>query len=511
MKFFLAVFLFAANSAVFAALRMPALFSDHMVLQAKQESAVWGWASPGAKIAIEFIDRTGKILGHTEATAAPDGFWKSRLSALETGTAGRLQIQSDKDGTKTIEDVILGEVWLASGQSNMAYRANGTNGSGHYHLPKESEVDGNFETARQEAAAAQPEIRYFRVESKGADSPQDDVQGKWIVATEDTVGECSAVAWYFAVEIHKKAHAPVGMITSSVGGTVVEAWMPREAIDATSLAQTIWTRHKNAIAKYREQKKEGAAPTDPQKSPRTERAYAANDKNAPARLYNGMVHGLEPYTIQGILWYQGEANAPTPSEYGELIQALVKGWRKQWNEELPFYYVELANLGARQSKPSEGGWALIREAQASVLDLPKTGVATAVDLGVANNIHPPFKEPVGKRLAGLALADIYGQSGLVRSPQFASFAVDGEKVRLKFQNAEGLKPLKGKEIGGFAIRGESGDWQWAEARLDGEDVLVWNSKISKPAAVRYGWAGNPILSLENKAGLPLRPFRTDRE
>lgn len=225
-----------------------------------------------------------------------------------------------------------------------------------------------------------------------------------------------------------------------------------------------------------------------------------------------MIHGLAPYTLQGFLWYQGESNADRAPLYGELIQAMVKRWRSDWHNELPFYYVELASFRPPQTEPIEPrGWGYIREAQAEVLKLPKTGVATGIDLGLAADIHYPMKKPLSRRLEGMALADIYGKPGLVRSPQLDGFKLDGSQVRLQLKNADGLRVRAGGEAVGFVIAGADHRWVWAQAKIDKDEILVWSDEVAKPAAVRYGWANNPKISIENAAGLPLRPFRTDSQ
>ncbi|MDE1169735.1 MAG: sialate O-acetylesterase [Verrucomicrobium sp.] len=510
-----AVLLLAASPA-WAALRLPALFADHMVLQAGAPAAVWGWADPGAEVTVTF---SGQEPVH--AAAGSDGRWKAALPALDAGARGTLAVES-KGTKKEIADVLAGQVWLCSGQSNMEYNVDAP---ASRYAPREKEVDGNVALAHKEAAPLEGAIRYFQVTRFGADAPQDDVKGSWIVVTPENVGECSAVAWNFALRVHDALRQPVGLILSTWGGTPVQSWLPREALDATSVAADIWKHHAELIAQFPAAKKKydadlaawkAANPTpelqaeNKRKMPRM--PYYATCSLAPVRLYNGMIHGLAPYTLSGFLWYQGEADGKNPTQYAEQIRALVNAWRKDWEAELPFFYVELAGCGNPPQKPAEGGTAYIREAQAGVLQLPKTGVAIAVDLGLPKNIHPPFKKEVGNRLAGLALEKVYGQRvGGVDSPQFEGFAVEGNSVRLKFTHAEGLRAKDGGPLKGFALRGAHGDWVWGDARIDGQDIVVSSPSVSAPAAVRYGWASYPTLSVENAAGLPLRPFRTDPE
>jgi sialate O-acetylesterase len=224
-----------------------------------------------------------------------------------------------------------------------------------------------------------------------------------------------------------------------------------------------------------------------------------------------MIHGLEPYTLRGILWFQADGNASHPAEYSELFQALIREWRADWHEQLPFYFVEMNNTHAVQQTPVElNNLCLIREQQHGALQLPGVGMAAAIDLGNGNP-HFPNKRAVGQRLAALALHNVYGQPGQPNSPIFRSFKIEGNKVRLSFDDATGLRARAGGEVKGFAIRGASGDWVWAAGKIVGEQILVWSDAIPSPVAVRYAWAQNPIISIENAAGLPLYPFRTDRE
>jgi sialate O-acetylesterase len=495
-----------------ADLTLPPLFSDHMVLQSGKASAIWGRGNASAGVRVRFCDETGAVRSEAAASVAADGKWALKLPPLPAGTAGFLEIRSASE-TKKIEDVLVGEVWLGSGQSNMEYRTAASN------VPEK--IAG---IAREEAAAATPQIRFFVVEKKaGQPKPLEEVGGRWTIITPGNVGGVSAVSWYFAQALHEKLEVPVGMIVSCWGGTPVEAWMSREMLDGTKASKEIWERHEKLIASYTPEKvqklrDEMAAWQKANPTPELQRKnakakpkypYWAESSRVPVRLYNGMLHGLIPYTLQGVIWYQGEANASRPGIYGELIRAMVNGWRKAWGEELPFYYVELAGHKKPQGEPSEGGLAVIREAQAEVLQLPKTGVATAVDLGLSDDIHPPYKKEVGQRLAGLALSEVHGLNVPAKSPSYRSSKVEGDKIRLSFDDASGLRSRDGGEVKGFAITDGEGQWKWAQAEVEGEEVIVWSEGVSQPSAVRYGWANFPVLSLVNAAGLPLRPFRTD--
>lgn len=501
---FLLLLLTAAS--VQAKVKLPALFSDHMVLQADAAVPVWGWAEPGEEVAVSFAGQS------KTATTGNDGRWKLTLEKMKA--SGQPQTFTVKGrNTLTVNDVLVGEVWLGSGQSNMAYKVASSNVA-----PK------TLEEAKAQAASVRPAIRFFMTVSPGADEPQQDVKGKWEIAEPERVGLCSAVAWYFGLALHQKLHTPVGLIVSAVGGTAAEVWIPRKELDATSAAKAIWQRHQEALVGYTPEKlakyeKEAVAwvkanPTPELKAKnvrsRPKEVYSPESHHAPVRLYNGKIAGLEPYAMKGIIWFQADGNNAHPGEYSELIQTLIRTWRAHWHAELPFYYVEMNNMHAAQTKPDEDRpLAQIREAQNGALKLPRTGVVSAIDLGIAENAHFPVKKPVGDRLANLALSEVYHLSlGEVHSPELAGHKIEKDKVRVTLKHADGLR-ARGGDVRGFALQDAGGTWVWAEGKVEGNDLLLWSSQAPKPQALRYAWAENPVISIENGAGLPLRPFRVD--
>jgi sialate O-acetylesterase len=505
------------STPVFAQLKLPRIISDHMVLQASQPDAVWGWAAAGTAVKIDFTDGSGKTLAQAEATADANGKWSAMLPTLAPGTAGQLQVSAGSE-TKTVQDVLVGEDWLCSGQSNMGYI-----------IGEKSNLPQNIATAKREATAANGAIRYFSVIKLGSATPQDDVYGDWQVASPDNVELCSAVAWNFGVELHDKLNEPIGLVVSAMGGTAAETWLPKEVIDGLKCGPEIndeqakrMQKDPNLLTDLQRQADAWLAkhPT-PESQEADSRAIAKEPGESithiPSRYYNGMIHGIEPYSLKGVIWFQGGDNLQHPDQYPELIQAVINTWRKEFNTDFPFYYVELQNEEAPQKLPSDDlrNCAMIRWAQNAALDLPKTDVATAVDLNKGKgtlNPHFPNKKPLGQRLAHLALEQVYGQNlGEVHSPAFASFGIEGDKVRIKLTHADGLRAMNGGELKGFAIRGAGGPWVWADATIDGTDLLVSSAQVPSPTAVRYAWAQNPILSVENGVGLPLRPFRTDND
>ncbi|MEP6669816.1 MAG: sialate O-acetylesterase [Chthoniobacter sp.] len=507
MKIFplLAVLVCAGTASVRANVKLAALFSDHMVVQADTPVPVWGWAEPGEEVTVTLAAQS------KTTQAGTDRKWKVTLDKLAAGDQPQTLTVTGKN-TLTVKDVVVGETWLCSGQSNMSYK-----------IASSNVAPQTLAEAKTQAAGVRPAIRFFMTLSRGADEPQEDVAGKWVIAEPETISTCSAVAWYFGLALHEKLHTPVGLIVSAVGGTAAEVWIPKKELDATSVAAAIWKRHQDALAGYtaetaakykaEEVAWEAANPTPALKlknaASRPKEIYSPESHHAPVRLYNGKIAGLEPYAIKGIIWFQADGNNAHPEEYSELIQTLIRTWRAHWGVELPFYYVEMNNMHALQTKPDEDRpLAQIREAQNGALQLPRTGVVAAIDLGIAENAHFPVKKPVGDRLANLALSEVYHLPlGEVHSPEFGGYKMEGDKVRVSLKYADGLRSRSG-EVRGFVLQNADGHWVWADGKVDGNDLLLWSAQAPKPQALRYAWAENPIISIENGAGLPLRPFRT---
>ena len=510
-----------------ADLRLPAVISDHAMIQADKPVAIWGWATPGATVKVAFEGNGSSPANSFQAVSDANGKWSGQLPAMKAGTAGQLQIDSDKDASKTINDVLVGEVWLGGGQSNMDYRISGLGGSGGLDATNPEEVAQtaqNLALAQKEADAATPPIRCFDVTSPGADQPVDDVKGSWVLADSKNVGTLSAVAWNFAVTVQNKTHLPVGLIVSCQGGTPVEAWMSQETLEAIPAGVAVLDRNNKKLAEMTPEKvaqleadmKAWVATNPSNFRLRTGKKpaipYTKTYWGVPVRLYNGKIHGLQPYTLRGIIWYQADGNMGNVTEYSDLFQGLIKEWRTDWKEQLPFYFVGLNNMWGTNARPVDTNpVCILREQQYGGLKQPATGIASAIDVGSATNPHYPNKKPVGERLAGLALRDLYNQPGQANSPMYQSFTVEANKVRLKFTDAEGLRIRGGGSLIGFAIRGATGDWVWANGDIEGQDIVVSNDQIPAPTAVRYAWAPNPPISVENGAGLPLLPFRTDTD
>jgi len=665
MKRILPLFVFLLTFAsLHAEVSLNALFSDHAVLQKADNVAVWGRAAPGESVTVT-LDKAG-----AKVTAGPDGKWKARLDLKNAGQ-GPFELIVQGANTLTIKDVLVGEVWLCGGQSNMDFPLSA------------------FPIAKTEVPnSANVLFRQFRVRKATSASPLGDVQGKWEVAGPQTSGNFSATGYFYGKNIQKELQAPVGLLTDCIGGTFIETWMSREALDAApevtagaNRAQAerlafdqyvvdmkawqakfgredaragdaqafaapgvdthdwktvtlpgalgaagipeggaLWLRKTIPVPSadisankgidlflagirdqadiYWDGKKIGysdltdvahrygirsnlvqagqavlavrlfnpgkgaeilptgrfqgnhymlkgdwLAKVETALPPLADEALNAqpsrptgmpyDPQNVASYLFNGMINPVIPYGMRGVIWYQGEGNWDRGYQYRTEFPALIKDWRAKWGQgDFPFYYCQVANFQARSSKPGNDWQAELREAQSMALSLPNTGQAILIDIGEEWNIHPANKMEVGNRLARIALAKTYGRDLVYSGPVYAAMSVEADKIRLRFTHADGglvAKPIPdayqpvstdpktvplvrnspGGELEGFAICGEDRRWKWADAKIDGESVVVWSAQVPKPVAVRYAWTNNPVCNLYNGGGLPAGPFRTD--
>lgn len=500
----LAVLALAATAAP-AEVKLPAVISDHAVLQRDTAVPVWGTAAPGEEVTVTLADQM------IVTKAGDDGRWRVKFEKLTAGGPHTLTVKGTN--TLTVKDVLVGEVWLCSGQSNMAMAVSGCN---------------NFD--EEKAAATHPNIRMFREASGAATEPKTGGAGKWEVCSPTTVGGFSATAYFFGRDLHKALNVPVGLINSSVGGTPIEAWVSWDAQkDMNELKPLFeqWDKSaaafdpKKAEADYQEKLaawKEAAqkAKDAGQKPPQAPRkpVHPTLDAHHPAVLFNGKIAPLVPYAIRGALWYQGESNANKYAPaYGAQLRSMIADWRTRWGQgEFPFAWVQLPNFHKLQTKPvEESNWVTVRDQMDRALDVPNTGMAVTLDVGEANDIHPKNKQAVGHRLALWALAGVYGQKDVVASgPVYVSHEVKGNEVVVTFRNTSGGLSAKGGELKGFAICGPDKQWVWANARIEGDRVVLTHTEVKQPTAVRYAWADNPTATLINGAGLPAAPFRTDK-
>ncbi len=481
---------------------LPAVISDNMVLQAGDRARLWGWADPNEEIevGISWRDFTWCI------QADDTGKWEFLLNSPDVG--GPYQITLKGKNTVTIRNILAGQVWVCSGQSNMQMSVNQV-------LNAENEI----------AAAGYPKIRLFTVERRVAEEPQDDCKGKWVECSPETVGGFSAAGYFFGRELHKELKQPIGLIHTSWGGTPAEAWTSMPRLEENPNFEPIVTRYKQAVAvypeamakykqdlaKWEEAAAKAKAGGKPAPGGRPNPPMGPGHYQSPAGLYNAMIAPLLPYTICGAIWYQGESNAGRAYQYRELFPTMIKCWWDDWRQaDFPFLFVQLANYMEVKDAPGDSAWAELREAQTMTLDIPNTGMAVAIDIGEAKDIHPKNKQDVGKRLALWALANTYGVNVVYSGPLYKSMQKSGNKIVLRFEHCDGGLVAKGGEpLKGFVIAGEDRKFVRADARIEGDTVVVGSEQVAEPAAVRYAWADNPVCNLFNKAGLPASPFRTD--
>jgi sialate O-acetylesterase len=507
---------------------LPALFGDHMVLQAGVRVPMWGWAAPGEAVTVEFRGER-----HT-VRASASGEWLVYLGPLVAGGPDELRVAGetwrnfsrDHDSwappeklrlthlrnygvnVLTIRDVMVGEVWLCGGQSNMEWP-----------------VAAVAEAERELAGADRPRLRLFTQDRVVASQPQRFAAGRWAASTAQTVRDFSAVCAVFGQQLQDALGVPVGLLDNSWDGTYIESWIPREALERIPESKPwleLWHQYGRdypaAQAEFARRLEEwerraAAAKAAGRPIPASPgQPRGPGHKYRPYGLFNGMVAPLAPYGLRGVAWYHGEGNAERAAEYETLLVTLIGEWRAAWRSpDLPFLIVQLPNY-AQQYAPA-GAWAAIREAQAKAAERTGSHLTVTLDLGDSGDIHPRRKRPFGERLAATALGRVYGRPGFPSmGPVFQTMKVEGPRVRLRFRHAGGLR-LRPREDGwsGFLLAG--GDRVFhraARAWLEGEEVLVESPAVPRPAAVRYAWEDDPPSTLTDATGLPAPPFRTDQ-
>jgi sialate O-acetylesterase len=489
-----------------ADVKLPALFSDHMVLQRDLSAPVWGWADAGEAVTVS-------IAGQSQSTkTAADGTWSIKLDKLKAGGPFTMVVKGNN--ALTIQDVLVGEVWLGSGQSNMALT-----------------VQNSQDPAKETASANFPKIRVFTVKRREAVTPQKDCEGQWILCSPETAGRFSAAAYFFGRDLHQQLGVPVGLITAAVGATPIEGWtslpaqegkkelkpvfrpwdeklkVPYDDAAAQAQYQTRMEAWKQAAAT---RKAEGKAAGDPPEKP----VHPREHKSYPANLFNGMIAPIIPYAIRGAIWYQGENNAQGEFSklYATQLPLLIQDWRERWGQgDFPFAWVQLPNyIKVKGGIGAETDWAFMRESMLGCLSTVKnSGMAVTIDIGDPSQIHPKDKVPVGQRLALWARASVYGEKIPFSSPLPAGFKISGNEVTLSFTHTDGGLVARGGDLKGFVIAGADKKWFPAEARIAGDQVVVSSPEVKAPVAARYAWADNPDCNLYNGAGLPASPFRTD--
>ncbi len=480
--------LLGATVSLRADVKLPAIFSHNMVVQQGMPIHIWGWAEANEEVKIDCGGSKVSTKG------AANGKWIVKLPARKLGEPFTLTVSGKNSITLT--NVVVGEVWIASGQSNMEYG-----------------LKGAFESETAIVNSANRNIRLITVPKLKADAPVDDFKGSWVECNPQTAPGFSAVAYYFARDLQKALKVPVGVIHTSWGGSPAEVWMSEKVLSANSdykrdiLDAYPASMEKTKVAIAQWEKESAAAKADGK--PFTKRKPGGGWK--PAELYNGMIAPLIPFSIKGAIWYQGESNAGRAHQYRTLIADMIKNWRKDWGQgDFTFLQVQLAPFMKIKDQPDESTWAELREAQnIAANNLPKAGVAVITDVGEEADIHPKKKEPVGARLALAARGIAYREKLVYSGPIYKKMKVKGDQAILSFDSVGAGLEARGGDLKGFAICGEDKKWVCGKAEIQGDTVAVSNPEVKKPVAVRFGWADFPVVNLWNKDGLPASPFRTD--
>lgn len=532
-----------AISPAKAALQLPAVISDHMILQRDIALPLWGTGTPGEKVSVEFAGQS------KTSTVGADGKWMVKLDPLPASGESRELIVKSPDTTLKVNDVLVGDVWLASGQSNMG-----------------SPVGSVSNSAELLAQANDPQLRFFTVTKKTSPEPLPDLQGKWEPTTPESAKAFSAVAWFYAREIRDTQKVPVGILHSSWGGTPIETWISLAGLRREPALTKTLDKWDKAVEQYRQVQADPKLVSDYEAALKqwksdVEPAYNATLKaynadvaagktagpkpqpptpepsnpdpmgmpspskrpQTPAVSFNATIAPLIPYAIRGVIWYQGEQITRGVEGYRELFPRLIEDWRWLWKQgDFPFLFVQLPANGQDPEPVAKGGWPETREAQFLTLKLPATGMAITVDVGDPKQVHPDNKIHVGKRLALVGRKVAYGEDVVASGPLYDGFTVEGGEIRVKFREtgagltigqtpwvAPGTTQLPQDHLIGFYVAGEDKKWFPAEARIDGDAVVISSPQVPIPAAVRYAWANSPRANLYNKDGLPASPFRTD--
>ena len=450
------VCLFVISLSVSANVRLPAIIGSHMVLQQNSKITIWGWSDPTENIKLKASWDTTTY----KAEGSWGGKWNIELQTPNAG--GPYTISINGNNNILLEDVMVGEVWICSGQSNMEMNVN-------WKLPYDDEV----------AKATNNKIRFFYIPKTTSEYPQEDVKAKWVVCTPDEMKNFSAAGYFFGKKLQEKLNLPVGLINANWGGTPAETWTPAEFVEndtvlkkaAAKLEQTQWWPIK------------------------------------PGYAYNAMVYPITDFSIAGAIWYQGESNVSAASTYTQLFTTMINSWRKAWNKNIPFYFAQIAPYAGYGDNSSS---AFLREAQTKTLALENTGMILTSDLvDNINDIHPKLKKEVGERFADLALAETYHQQNIVyKIPMYKNMQVEKSKVRVYFTNADNGLTSKGA-LTEFYVAGEDKVFKPAEAKIEKNSVVIWSKDVTKPVAVRFGFRNGATLNLYNKEGVPVNLFRTD--
>jgi len=439
-------------------IRLPAIIGDNMVLQQKSEAVIWGWGDPGSEIKISGSWNSDTVTAKVSSHSS----WSVKLKTPVAGGPYTLTIKGDD--VLVLKNVMIGEVWICSGQSNMEWSP-----------------DHNLMNAQEEIRNANyPDIRLFHVKKVASETVQENCFGEWEECSPSTVHSFSSIGYFFSRHLHNNLNIPIGIIEAAWGGTPAEVWLRSELVES----DTLFMRCAGQLLPY---------DWWPSK---------------PGVAYNAMIAPLIPFSISGAIWYQGESNANSPDSYRKLFETLIHSWRKDFGKEFPFYYVQIAPFAYSPETQAP----VIREMQHQTMEVPKTGMVVVSDL-VDNikDIHPANKQDVGKRLANWALADTYGVTGITfRHPAYKSMNIEKSRVRIHFENADNGLKMNGKELTCFTIAGEDKIFRPAMAKIEGNSVVVWAKGLKEPAAVRFSFSNDDIGNIFSSEGLPVAPFRTDK-
>jgi sialate O-acetylesterase len=489
-----------------AELKLPAIIGDHMVLQQKQSNPIWGWDNPGTEVEVRFAGQIKK------GKAAADGRWSVKLDPLPAN-AKPAAMQIAGSSKRELSDILVGEVWVCSGQSNMQWS-----------------VSQAWDADLEIATAKFPNIRLISVPQVGTQIPQNDFKGAWAACSPQNAGEFSAVGFFYGRLLHQMLEVPVGLIDNAWGGSAAEAWVRRDVLAKDARFKDLmesWTKreadlqspkareaYEKALADWKAKADAARKAKQPfmVRAPQSPEA-ALSGNSRPGNIFNGVLLPTIGYGIKGAIWYQGESNASRAYEYGYLFPLMISHWRQLWGQgDFPFYWVQLADFKAEQPLPGDSDWAELRESQTRTQQaIANGGQAVIIDLGESNDIHPKNKRDVAERLARWALVKDYGMTLPYRSPEFKSAEFKGNKATVTVDCfGSSLRTVDVSEVKGFAICGADRKWVWAQAKIVGNDKLeVSAAGVGAPVAVRYAWSDNPICNLYSKDGLPVTPFRSD--
>ena len=482
---------------------LPSIIGNNMMLQQGQPVPIWGWAEPGEKVTVKIGE------WQTQTVAGTNGEWKVQVPKHDPG--GPVAITIAGKNSITLTNVLFGEVWICSGQSNMGW---GVGGSA---------------SLNDMAKMNYPMIRQYCMHIHPTNVPQRNCIGSWRIATSNNVHEFCAVGFWFAEKVHQETKMPMGLLHAAYGSSSAETWTPRQALrddpdfapmfERAKLADMPALEAKYAVAmtnweaQAQDAKKQNKPEPSKPQEPKDIHAYIM--RHAPGNVFDGMIMPLVPFGIRGALWYQGEHNAPRAQQYRKVLPILIRCWRAVWGQgDFPFFIVQLPNTYHTPTEPRDSEWAEMRETQAAVASsVSNCYMAVTIDTG-DGTIHPVNKWDVGKRLALIALDKVYGRKTECYGPSFDSMTVKNGNVVVRFKNTDGGlmvgKDGTAKTITGFAVAGEDRKFAWADAWIQKETVVLSNATLRMPVAVRYAWGDNPACNLYNKAGLPAAPFRTDK-